>query len=100
MIRSLLSYPCKMSCKAIIATLPYKIKEQAEKKACVKYIATALQLSNENLAIISNAATHGEANGKYISIGFDEFLNPEKRKVTKTGDEIVKDVLIQLGLEV
>ena len=83
-IRSLLSYPCKLSVKATLATLQERIKQQDEAEIFRIYIAESIRLQSE---------------GKYISAKYEEIINP-KPEDTRTATEMVEDVVQKVGIEV
>ena len=58
-----------MNGKAIIATLPCKIKADVEKELYYQYTARCLRIITENTAILSQ--------GNYVAIDLDEILNPK-----------------------
>ncbi len=91
MIRSLISYPRMMSARAVLVTLPHKIKQDAEDALYRLYIARCARVITENTAKASG--------GGYIKADFDDILHP-KAKDTRTGDEIAADVIERAGLEV
>ena len=76
-IRSLLSYPCKLSPKAIIATLPEKAKQEYENDVYKIYITECARLTTENTA--------KRVNGGYMKACFTDVLKPKKenKKTTK-----------------
>lgn len=82
--RSLLSYSCRLSAKVIISTLPEKCKERLERELYEQYMTTCLRLGVENVAKY--------VQGNYINVEYTDLINP-KPKDTRTGDEIVEDVL-------
>ncbi len=90
-IRALFSYSCKMSIRAILATIHEKIKQQAENEAFKTYVAECLKIITENTAKMSG--------GSYISASFADILDP-KPVDNRTGEEIVADVIKKAGLEV
>lgn len=58
-----------MNGKAIIATLPCKIKADVEKELYYQYTARCLRIITENTAKLSQ--------GNYIAVELDEILNPK-----------------------
>ena len=58
-----------MNGKAIIATLPYKIKADVERELYQQYTARCLRIITENTAVLSQ--------GQYITVELDEILNPK-----------------------
>lgn len=58
-----------MNGKAIIATLPYKIKADVERELYNQYTAKCLRIITENTAMLSQ--------GNYIAVELDEILNPK-----------------------
>ena len=58
-----------MNGKAIISTLPYKIKADIEKELYQQYTARCLRIITENTAMLSQ--------GQYIAVEYDEILNPK-----------------------
>lgn len=90
-IRSLLSYPCGLGTKAIISTLPEKLKQDVENELYREYISECLRMLTESTAkIVSNS---------YMSVSYYDIINP-KAKDNRTAEEIVIDVITKAGLEV
>ena len=58
-----------MNGKAIISTLPYKIKADIERELYQQYTARCLRIITENTAVLSQ--------GQYITVELDEILNPK-----------------------
>lgn len=58
-----------MNGKAIISTLPYKIKADVERELYQQYTARCLRIITENTAVLSQ--------GQYITVELDEILNPK-----------------------
>ena len=58
-----------MNGKAIISTLPYKIKADIEMELYQQYTARCLRIITENTAVLSQ--------GQYITVELDEILNPK-----------------------
>ena len=58
-----------MNGKAIIATLPYKIKADVERELYYQYTTKCLRMITENTAALSQ--------GQYIAVEYDEILNPK-----------------------
>lgn len=58
-----------MNGKAIISTLPYKIKADIERELYQQYTARCLRIITENTAVLSQ--------GQYIAVELDEILNPK-----------------------
>ena len=83
MIRSLISYPCRLNGKAIMATLREKIRMDAEEKLYRSYMARAGKYISENLAKM--------VGGGYMEMNYDEIIS-EKKKDTRTAEEIISDL--------
>ena len=79
-IRSLLSYPCRLSAKAIISTLPEKIKQEHENEVYKVYIAECARITAENTA--------KSVGGNYMSAKFVDILHP-KPVDTRTAEDII-----------
>ena len=62
-------FPCKLSGKAIVNVLPVLLKEEIEKELLRSYSTRCLRIITENTAMLSQ--------GHYISIDFDDILNPK-----------------------
>ena len=58
-----------MNGKAIISTLPYKMKADIERELYQQYTARCLRIITENTAVLSQ--------GQYITVELDEILNPK-----------------------
>ena len=69
-----------MSVRAILYTLPYKIKEDIEECAYKQYVTRCLRVLTENTAIIS------QGRGKYIAKEYNDLINPKPEKKIKKGD--------------
>lgn len=85
MIRSLVSYPRAMSARAIIATIGYKIKQEAELEAYRNYTSRCLRILTENTAVPAGYYSNGET-GAYICLEYDELINPKPIKEHKPGE--------------
>lgn len=80
-----------MSAKAIMATIAYKIKEDAEEDLYKRYVARCLRIITENTAKLSG--------GNYMKAEYDDILHP-KPQDNRTAEEIVADVIAKAGIEV
>lgn len=58
-----------MNGKAIISTLPYKMKADIERELYQQYTARCFRIITENTAVLSQ--------GQYITVELDEILNPK-----------------------
>lgn len=74
-----------MSAKAIIATIGYKIKENLEAEAYRNYTARCLRILTENTAVPAGYYSNGKT-GAYLSLEFDEIINPKPVKEHKKGE--------------
>lgn len=75
-------------------------KKEKEEELYKNYITTCLRILTENSANLVSLASGGNVEAKFLSVDFSEILHSETIKRERTGDEIVEDVLCQLGLEV
>lgn len=75
-------------------------KKEQEEKAYKNYITKCLRITTENIAKLVTVESRGSIEAQYLTVDFSDVIDTEKRKEEKTGDEIVDDVLCQLGLEV
>ena len=82
MIRSLFSYPCKLGIRAIIATLPYKIKADTEQEIWRDYIAKCARLCTENTA--------GLSQGQYFSVEYEDIIHKKPQMNQKQGEATEK----------
>ena len=90
-IRSLISYPRAMGIKALLVTLPYKIKENAEVELWRKYIARCVRITSEGTAKLSG--------GSYIKLDYDDIISPHEnsQESEKTSGEIIAGVKDKLA---
>lgn len=91
MSRALISYPCALSVKNYIISLPAKLKEQTERGIYEAYTAFCLQLISENTAKLSG--------GKAPFTSYADLIS-QKPHEKRSGDEIAANVISKLGLEV
>ena len=75
--------------KALISALPTALRIYAENELFKSYIAECSRLQLENIAKYFG--------GNYIDKKYSDLINPKKEK---TADEIVKQVISDMGLEV
>lgn len=80
-----------MRARAIISTLPYKIKQDSETELYRLYMARCARITTENTAKF--------VKGGYIKADFDDIIHPKPKDV-RTGDQIVDDIIELAGLEV
>lgn len=80
MIRSLISYSCKLRATAILLTLREKIRQDTEHEIFVEYSSRLLRLTVENLAKM--------ANGNYVKVEYRDLISPQKVE-TRTTEDIV-----------
>lgn len=80
-IRSLLAYPCKLSARAIIATLPDKIKQDSENEVYRVYVAENLRIIGENTA--------KSVGGNYMPAKFTEIINPKPPEKEESAEEVI-----------
>ena len=85
---SLLTMP-RLNGKALISVLPTALTAYAENELFKSYIAECSRLQTENIAKYFG--------GNYIDKKYSDLINPKKEK---TADEIVKQVISDMGLEV
>lgn len=81
----------KLRARAIISMLPEVLKQSCEQDAYKTYLAECMRMVTENTAKF--------AGGRYMSISFGEMLHP-KPIDTRTGDEIVADIIKGAGLTI
>lgn len=72
-----------MSVRAILSTLPYKIKADAENELYRDYMARCARLITEHTA--------GIVHGKYISLEFKDIIHP-KPEETRSSQEIIDGI--------
>ena len=72
-----------MNARAILSTLPERLKQQQEEKLYKSYIARIVRLSGENIA--------KTCQGSYISVDFDDILDP-KPVDNRSADEIINGI--------
>lgn len=77
--------------RAIISMLPEMLKQSCEKEAYKTYLAECMRMMTENTAKF--------AGGRYMNVSFAEMLHP-KPIDTRTGDEIVADIIKGAGLTI
>lgn len=90
MILALCSSP-RMKAKSYIAALPAVIEHSVKSEYFGTYITDAIRLIAENTANISR--------GKYMAERYYDCIHPKKQD-TRTGDEIVEDIIKRAGLVV
>jgi hypothetical protein len=83
-----LSYPCKLGIKAILSTLPYKIKEQFDVEEFRDYVARCTRILTENTAKF--------AGGGYMKAEYSEIIKPKPVKKYVSG-EITSKIRSKLG---
>ena len=91
-MRSLLCYSCGFSVRSILLTIRDRIKEAIEAEAFRGYIADCLW------AIAKNTAN--SCGGQYFETKFRDGIKEAKPEDTRTGDEIVADIIKRAGIEV
>lgn len=69
-----------MSIRAILSTLPYKIKADNENALYRQYMAKGLQISTQNIAAILGIVSRGNAETPYMALSYDEIINPKPQK--------------------
>lgn len=74
-----------MGMKAILSTLPYKIKEDAEKEAYRHYITHTAKITTENTAKIVGMLGGGKVEAAYVSISYSDIINPNAPKKVDIG---------------
>lgn len=72
-----------MGARAILSSLPYKIKADLENEVWRKYMARCLRLMTENTA--------GMVNGKLISVEYEDIINP-KPEEKRSADDIINGI--------
>ena len=80
-----------MGAKAILAALPFLLKEQAKKELYDVYMAECLYCIAENTAKY--------VGGVHMTQKYTDIIN-KKPQDTRTGAEIAADVINRLGLKV
>lgn len=91
-MRSLLCYSCGFGVRSILATIREKIRDDLEREAFREYIADCLW------AIAKNTAN--SCGGQYFETKFRDGIKEAKPEDTRTGDEIVADIIKRAGIEV
>ena len=84
-IRSLLSYARSMSARAVISTIAYKIKQDAEIELYMNYTSRCLRVLTENTSVPAGYYSRGNA-GSYLRVEFDDIINPKPQKEHKKGE--------------
>ena len=84
-IRSLISYPRSMSARAVVATIGYKIKQDAEIEAYRNYTARCLRILTENTAVPAGYYSKGDV-GAYLTLEYDDIINQKPVKEHKKGE--------------
>ena len=79
-----------MSAKAIIATLPTKIRQDAEKAVWEDYVAQCLRVITENTA--------KAVQGGYVTKEYRDIIHPQTSD--KTADEIIDELIANAEIEV
>lgn len=79
----------RLNGKATLAMLPVILRQSAEKELYKSYIAECLRLIGENTA--------KEVGGNYMTNSYTDLVKPKKEK---SADEIVKQVIADVGLVV
>lgn len=79
----------RLNGKALISVLPAALTVYAENELFKSYVAECLRLTAENTAKY--------VNGNYLDKKYSDLINPKKEK---TADEIVKQVISDVGLVV
>lgn len=77
MIRSLLSYPCKLGVKAIISTLRNKIKDDIEAEVYREYMARCARMITENTAYFGS--------GRYMTIDYRDIIEKKPKEHHEPG---------------
>lgn len=68
-----------------------RIDEDCKEKAFREYIADGIRMVTQNTAKF--------AGGPYLTVRYDEIIHP-KPKDTRTGEEIVTDIVQRAGLKI
>lgn len=79
-----------MSAKAIISTLPTKIRQDAEKAVWEDYVAQCLRVITENTA--------KAVQGGYVAKEYRDIIHPQTSD--KTADEIIDELIANAEIEV
>lgn len=77
-----------MGVKAILSSLPYKIKADTENEIWRKYMARNVRMIGENTANM--------VQGKFMSAEYDDIINP-KPVETRTPEEIIGGIKDKLN---
>ena len=72
----------------MLRTLPYKLKQGIENDVYREYVASCLRIITENTA--------GMVNGTYMTIGFNDLINPKPVEEYEQG-EITERIRNKLG---
>lgn len=72
-----------MGVRAILSSLPYKIKADHENETWRKYTARCLRLITESTA--------GMVNGKYMTAEYEDIINP-KPEEKRSADDIINGI--------
>lgn len=72
-----------MGARAILSSLPYKIKADLENEIWRNYTARCMRLITENTA--------GMVNGKVMSVEYEDIINP-KPEEKRSADEIIENL--------
>lgn len=75
-----MAYPCTMSGRGLIHTLPYKLKEITEQELFRDYVAKCVRLTAENTAKM--------VSGSYISVEYADLINPKPKQQLNSSDVI------------
>ena len=67
-----------MSAKAILSSLPYKIKLDLENETYHKYMARCARILTENTAAM--------VQGSYINVEYDDIINPKPQTKYEQGE--------------
>lgn len=79
-----------MSARAILSTIPYKIKENEEKAAFMDYTARCLRIITENTAKFGG--------GSYMKAEFSDIVKPQNID-HRNAEQIISDTVENIGIE-
>lgn len=81
----------KLRARALVSVLPDVLIKSCGQDAYQIYVADCMRMISENSAKF--------AGGSYMSVRFGDILHPKPRD-TRTGDEIVTDIIHGAGLKI
>ena len=85
MIRSLVSYPCKISARAILSSLEIKLNDDIKSEMWRDYVARGLKMLTIN--------TSGAETAQYLTIDFVEAIRPQTQEPEQTAEEVIDRIV-------